>query len=200
MYSLTDTASIFRYHKDMIVTYGNNNTHALGWRNPESQSVRFEQLIKIADLNNHSVLDAGCGHGDLCEYLRQVYPQSRYFGVEQIPELLDVAIKRYADWPETVFYQGDFLLSDLPVADYVIVCGSLNYRSSDDQFIFKAISKLFAGCRYGLGFNLLSQIAENGLLVTYNMDEIAAYCRTLSKHVVVKNDYSDEDFTILMYH
>ncbi|WDF53802.1 class I SAM-dependent methyltransferase [Mucilaginibacter sp. KACC 22063] len=200
MSSVKDTASIFRYHRDMIEKHGTGNTSTLGWKAPENQKDRFKILATVADLNNHSVLDAGCGHGDLCEYLHKLYPDVKYMGMEQIPELLDVAVKRYNDWPETTFMQGNFLSPAMPFTDYIIVCGSLNYHHSDPEYIYKAISKLYDNCRYALAFNLLSNIAENGLIMSYNKAHILSYCQTLSKNVILKDDYTDDDFTIFMYH
>ncbi|MCJ8208317.1 class I SAM-dependent methyltransferase [Mucilaginibacter sp. RS28] len=200
MNSLTDTASIFRYHREMIAHYGNNNSHALGWRDDQSQLIRFQVLSQIGDLNHHSVMDVGCGHADLCPYLKAIYPDCRYLGVEQIPELLDRAIERYGHLPETLLFLGDFLTSPLPAADYVLASGSLNYSSSDPEFIYKAISKLFESSRVGFGFNLLRSVSQTGLLKAYNLDTIWAYCQELTTKAVLKDDYSEEDFTIFLYH
>lgn len=194
-----NSAAIFEYHRYMITLHGNHGTAALGWRDAESQTVRFEALAEIADLNGHSVLDAGCGHGDLRAYLHQLYPQVKYCGMEQIPELMDEAIRRYGNWPQTSFICGDFINDAIPLADYVIASGSLNYFNNDADYIYKAISKLYAHCRLGFVFNLLTCVKPNGLIVAYDPKVIMDYCSSLSAHVVLKNDYSDEDFTVFMY-
>jgi SAM-dependent methyltransferase len=199
--NLLDTAAIFRFHKEQIKAYGMGSIGALGWTSFEAQQQRFEVLKQIADLNNESVLDAGCGYGDLCAYLQTAYPTMRYFGVEQMPELLNIAAEKYADLPEALFFQGDFAASELPSTDYVLVCGSLNYRNSDPLFVLKMIEKLFTGCRKGLGFNLLSYIdPPEGLLTAYKPEFILEYCRQLTTNVVLKNNYRPNDFTIFMYH
>jgi hypothetical protein len=145
------------------------------------------------------VLDAGCGYGDLITFLCAHYNLSHYCGVEQIPELFAEAITRHGDRDHTLFISGNFLDDGLPIADYVLASGSLNYANSDPAFIFKAISTLFAHCRHGLGFNLLRTIPENDLLVAYDPALILVHCRTLSKRVVVQEDYADEDFTVWLY-
>src|SRR6188768_2747943 len=104
--NLTDKAVIFRFHHQLISESGKGSIGALGWKRPESQQARFEVLSGIANLNHHSVLDAGCGHGDLRAYLGRFYPQVRYYGVEQIPAILEEAVERYGHLPETVFYEG----------------------------------------------------------------------------------------------
>lgn len=201
MNSLDDSAAIFHYHWDMIALHGADSCLALGWRDRESQLIRFKVLSQIADLNNHSVLDAGCGYGDLYAFLKQQYTQlSNYCGVEQISELLNEAMKRYGQYPDTTFISGNFITSQLPLADYVFANGSLNYASADPEFIFRAIKKLYQSCRLGLGFNLLSDIKADGLLVSYHPQTIYNYCLSISNKVVLKNDYTDDDFTIFMYH
>ncbi|MES2004829.1 MAG: class I SAM-dependent methyltransferase [Bacteroidota bacterium] len=199
--NLLDTAAIFRFHKEQIKEYGSGTIGALGWTSAEAQLVRFKILSQIADLNHQSVLDVGCGHGDLRVYLGNLYPELRYFGVEQIPELLDKAIEKYADIPETLFFQGDFTASELPTTDYVLICGSLNYRNSDPLFVLRMIEKLFNTCRKGMGFNLLSNVdPPDGLLTAYKPDFIVEYCRQLTPNVGLIDGYRENDFTVFMYH
>ncbi len=195
-----DSEAIFEYHRYMISLHGNQGTSALGWRDRQSQLIRFEAIAKIADLNGHSVLDAGCGHGDLYPYLHRLYPKLIYSGIEQIPELLDEAVYRYAGLPQTNFICADFMNDLIPFSDYIMASGSLNYYNGDQGFIFKAISRLYAQSNLGLAFNLLSEVIPNGLIVAYNPEKIMDYCRSLSKRVSLINDYSEEDFTIFMYH
>lgn len=199
MNTLTDSIPIQRYHQDMIALHGNHGSAAQGWRDDHSQTVRFEALAAIADLNGHSILDAGCGHGDLRSYLQQFYPDIDYTGVDHLPEFLKVAERRYQSWPSTRFIAGNFMTMELPVTDYILASGSLNYKSTDPDFIFKAISTLYSSCRLGLAFNLLSFIPLNGLIVAYDPEKIKTYCESLSKRVVLKADYDDEDFTVFMY-
>jgi SAM-dependent methyltransferase len=197
--SLDDSGAIFRYHRDMAKMHGKTSSLALGWRNNHDQQIRFEALSKIADLDGKTVLDAGCGYTDLLPYLSARYQLAHYCGIEQIPELLDQAIARYGHLPNTSFISGNFFDRQLPVYDYVFASGSLNYASSDPQFIFKAINKLYESCKLGLGFNLLKVALQDGLLVAYEAEEILAYCRALSADVHLSDGYADDDFTVWMY-
>lgn len=197
---LSDTDAIVWFHQYKINQYNNQDYRALGWRDSESQQIRFKVLAQIADLNHHSVLDAGCGHGDLRTFLKDVYPDVHYQGIEQMRKFVAVAQRRYATWPNTTFHEGNFMTDTLPEVDYTLINGSLNYRSSDPEFIYKAIKRLYDNSKLGFGFNLLSHITPNDNLVSYNPETILTYCRTLSNHVVFKDDYADEDYTIFMYH
>ena len=199
--NLLDTAQIFRFHKELIKEYGEGTKEALGWKSSEGQRIRFEILLGIGDLNNCSVLDAGCGYGDLREPLNGTYPKARYFGIEQIPSILQVAIDRYSHFPETVFFEGDFSSAELPAVDYILASGSLSYRNSDGFFIVKMIEKLFNSCRIGFGFNLSGSIEpQDGLLIAYKPAFIQELCLKLTDKVTLRSGYYEDDFTLFMYH
>lgn len=184
----------------MIAGHSADSSFALGWRNKQDQQVRFEALVTIADLNGKTVMDAGCGYADLYPFLKKCYPQmAHYYGIEQITELADEAILRHGHLPDTTFIPGNFLHTDMPVCDYVLASGSLNYGSSISGFIYTAIEKLYNQCSRGLGFNLLSHMPLDGTLVAYDPGEILAFCKTLSMYVALKADYAEADFTIFMY-
>ena len=159
---LLDTAAVFRYHRGRIRECGPGTPGALGWH-PEGQQARFRALAQIGDLAHCSVLDVGCGYADLYPFLRQRFAGVQYAGIEQMPELLGVARARYAHLiPGLSLRTGDFLRLPLPTSDYVLASGALNYRQRQSDYLHQAIRTLYAGCRLGLGFNLLSQQPPGG--------------------------------------
>lgn len=200
MASLDDSSRIFHYHRAMITDHGADSSFALGWRNKHDQLVRFEALAGIADLNGKTIMDAGCGYADLYPFLKERYPQmTHYYGIEQITELIDKAILQYRYLQDITFIARNFLHADLPVCDYVLASGSLNYGSSINGFIYRAIEKLYSHCTIGLGFNLLRYMPVDGTLVAYDPNEILTFCKTLSLKVMLKTDYDEADFTIFIY-
>jgi trans-aconitate methyltransferase len=197
--TLVDNLNVRRYHEMRIKEHGEDSTQALGWKNLHSQQARFAMLEDIGDMNDHSVLDVGCGHGDLRAYLDDKYPRMRYAGIDQMESFLDIAIDRYAHLPETAFYQGDCYSSELPSMDYVLACGSLSYHNNDPNYIEFMISKLFNTCHVALGFNLLSKIEPGGILTAYDPEIIIQYCYTLTDNVILHQGYFENDFTVWMY-
>jgi SAM-dependent methyltransferase len=196
-----DSAAISRYHRQRIKEHGHGGPEALGWNRAESQQVRFQVLAQIGDLAHCSVLDAGCGYADLYPYLRQRYVGVQYHGIEQMPELLAVARARYRSASGITLSNGDFLGLSLPTTDYVLASGALNYRSSDPQFIYQAIEKLFSTARIALGFNLLSwEPANGGPLAAYDPAAVLAFCRQLAPRAELLEGYWEGDFTVFMYH
>jgi SAM-dependent methyltransferase len=196
-----DSTAVFRYHRHRLRTYGAGGPQALGWNSAAGQHARFEVLTRIGDLAQRSVLDAGCGYADLYPYLRQRYPDVRYLGIEQVPELLEVAQARYPEAEGITLRRGDFLCEVLPPTDYVLVSGALNYRQQDPKFIYQAIEKLFSSCQLGLGFNLLSwEPAGGGPLAAYDPATILAFCHQLAPRAELVEGYWEGDFTVFVYH
>lgn len=196
---LLDDAAVFRYHRQRIKEYGPGSPGALGWL-PDGQLIRFEVLSQIGDLAHCSVLDVGCGYADLYPFLKQRFAGVQYRGIEQMPELLDLARARYGSAPDVTLSTGDFLRTPLPPSDYVLASGSLNYRQRNPHFIYEAIEKLYGSCQRGLGFNLLSwEPADGGPLAAHDPAAIVAFCETLAPGVQLVEGYRAGDFTVFMW-
>jgi SAM-dependent methyltransferase len=198
--SLPDYIAVQKYHRDRIVKFGVDSSWALGWTSEEGQLSRFKIIEELlGDLSEKSVLDVGCGHGDLRGFFGNKFDGLRYAGIDQIDSFLDVAIERYGNYPDTAFYFGDFFKAELPVMDYMVACGALSYWSSDPDYVFKAITKLYNNCRLGVVFNLLKHIdSEEKILTGYDPEIILAHCKTLSENVIYKDGYYGEDYSIFL--
>src|SRR5438552_3411165 len=61
----------------------------------ESQRLRFQLLSEIAPLENSSILDYGCGKGDLYAYLRQHGFRGSYTGFDINDALLTLARRKH---------------------------------------------------------------------------------------------------------
>lgn len=191
--------NIRKFHESRIEKYGSGNAKSLAWHNEESQLKRFEVLSKIGNLSNKSILDAGCGNGDFCIYLTKYFSGFAYHGLDIVSEFLDNAAERTAHLPETHFYLADFMAVDLPQVDYVFACGSLHYKNTDPEFIYQAISRLYATCRYGFAFTLLSSTPNpDGILCMYEPDKIVAFCKTLSANVQLLDSYEDGEVGVYL--
>jgi trans-aconitate methyltransferase len=198
--AITDRAAILRYHRARVASFGRGTPAALGWKTPRSQTARFEVLAEIGDLNGHSVLDVGCGHGDLRAFLGERYPHLQYLGLDHFEPFLEVASERYASWPNTSFLLGDFTTARLPEVDHVIASGALGYRSQNSDFVIRMIDKLYSSCRVALGFNLLRHVPDGeAVLAAHDPATIGAHCRRLASRVSLREGYLPDDFTVFLY-
>jgi SAM-dependent methyltransferase len=199
--NLIEKATVIHYHRHRIREFHGGSVESLGWRGPESQLQRFQVLLQLGDFNGCSLLDAGCGHGDLKGFLDPHCPGFTYIGIDQMPEFIDEARARYGRLPNTHFYRTDFTQARLPLVDYVIASGALSYRCGNPGHYFGTIRKLFDAARIALAFNMLNAAVfpQHDLLTGHDRDEVTAFCRSQARRVESIDGYLDDDFTVFMY-
>jgi SAM-dependent methyltransferase len=136
----------------------------VGWQSRDNQYSGFEFATKFDSIDwtaVKSVLDIGCGYGNLVEYLRQEKNfQGEYTGIEIIPEFLEAAQKLYGDDSRNKFILSDFLEYEWHQQkfDIVIALGviSLNldqpdfYGEKTDSYTKKTISLMINLTKMGM--------------------------------------------------
>lgn len=198
--NLIEKATIAHYHRHRIGRYRAGAVESLGWRAVESQSRRFEAIGALADFSGHSILDLGCGYGDFRSYLDGRYTGFTYLGVDQMPEFIEEAKRRWADATGTDFVQSDFTRAQLPESDLVVASGALIYRCATPGFHHEMIARFFKAARIGFAFNMLDAalFPPHDLLVGHNRTAVTAFCRGLCSSVKIVDGYLPDDFTVLM--
>src|SRR5690606_683196 len=72
------------------------------WLSKRGQRTRFAVIADMVDLRDLRVLDAGCGNGDLCEFLHDHGVRfERYIGIDGMAEMIQQARARRL--PRAVF-------------------------------------------------------------------------------------------------
>jgi SAM-dependent methyltransferase len=187
-------------HYTRLLSEHGISPRALDWGSATSQRRRFDVLVEIADLRAASVLDVGCGVGDLVSVLNERYANLRYAGYDLTPAMVAVAATRF---PNAHFEIRD-IVTDPPghAFDYVFASGIFTFLAGHPLEDMQAIVRaMYALARRGVAFNCLSTWASNrqaGEFLANPLDTIA-FCRTLTPHVVLRHDYMVHDFTVYMY-
>lgn len=194
------TDSIIRFYEKNVREY-KNDIKSVAWGSRKSQEKRFEILSEIADLRVRSVLDVGCGLGDFYGWLSSTYRNIRYTGIDITPSMIEIASKSY---PKTRFKIQNILdLKKLtPSYDYVFASGIFNRRIAGHKyFVTKTIEKMFALCKRGVAFNVMSTKADFMEENEYYADpgKMLDFCLNLSRKVVLRHDYMPHDFTVYIY-
>ena len=192
---------ISEYMGELCTLFG-HDPRAVSWSSRSTQQIRFEILSDIADLNHQSILDVGCGQADFYPYVTSKM-NLHYTGIDFSSEMISFAKRHY---PEGFFHVENFLNPKFKTKyDYVICSGALNYHiPNQETFIKRAILKLWSHAKKGVAFNLLSPLTpqsereEEGLYY-YNPEEILTYCKTITPHLKMIQDYLPNDFTIYLY-
>ncbi len=198
---LFERARIVQFHRRRIAQFGDGTLGALGWKALASQLGRFDAIARVGDFSGRSVLDLGCGYGDLKAYLDERFPGVTYVGVDHVPEFIEDAKQRYEDRADTAFFRADFGRLELPTADYVVASGSFAYRRSDPDFFTDMIRKMYRAATVGVAFNMLdgAVFRPYDLLEGQDRERILSHCRSICPRVEVVDDYAADDFTVFMY-
>lgn len=193
-------ASIIDFYTQNVERY-KNDFRAAVWGSKESQEKRFEILSQIGDIPKRTLLDVGCGTGSFYDWLTTRGYALDYTGVDITPATVSVALETH---PRVKFRVENILERKTVEADYdyTFASGIFNRKMPDHEAFLKAmIERMFALCRLGVGFNILSAKADHQKVDEYCADpgEIANFCLTLSRRVMLRHDYMPHDFTVYLY-
>jgi trans-aconitate methyltransferase len=195
-----DNERNIRIYSERVRRHGYDEK-ALGWGSRKSQARRFAVLSEVGSLNGSSVLDVGCGLGDLHAWMRRKRLRVRYTGVDITPGMVDKARARF---PKTQFRLCDVLDGSQPVAahDFVLSSGIFTHSGrSGIEFLQAMVRRMFALSKQALAFNCLSGWAEEKEHGEFHADplRVLSFCQTLTPRVVLRHDYHPRDFTIYLY-
>lgn len=170
---------------------------AMGWRDKKQQELRFKILVQIGGLNGSSILDVGCGFGDLYGYLRKKNLRVKYTGVDISPKLIEKAKQLY---PGANFKVKDIISDSYHKRfDYIFASGMFNWRIGNNKRYTKdMVSKMFSLCRKGVAVNMMTTYVDykDDYLYYYDPKEILDYCKSLSRFVAIRHDYPLYEFTV----
>lgn len=186
------------FYRKSLEEYGTNDARSVHWSDEHSQEVRFDALVKIADLTDASILDVGSGLGDLYKYFITRMISVNYSGIDIMPEFVDRSRERFAE--------GNFMCGDAETLDndydYILASGALSFMVPEGKEHYcKMIKRMYEHSKKGLAFNMLNEEVHpsDDTYLSYNINEVVGYCKTLSPHVEVVTGYLPWDFTIYMY-
>ena len=175
------------------------DTQALGWRDSRSQTARFEVLASGGLDPEASLLDIGCGQGDLFAWLRENEYCVDYCGVDLTPEMVSIARARF---PEARFEVADLFDLDASYrAHHVIASGIFSTRQAAPfDYLQAAVTHLFRFAEVSLAFNCLSTHAEHQDEGEYREDpaKVLRFCFTLTPFATLRHDYHRGDFTVFL--
>lgn len=193
-----DTKRITTFYEETLAQYGDNDPRSVHWINADSQSVRFDVLCRVGDLEHASLLDVGCGLGDLYKYLLSKKIPVEYTGVDVVPALVSVCSIRF---PEARFLCDD-VVNIRDSYDYILASGALSFAvPQGKEYYFNIIKVMHEHARKGIAFNMLNRAAHvsDDTFLSYDVDEVVSFCKTLSPRVEVVQNYLPWDFTVYMY-
>jgi trans-aconitate methyltransferase len=203
-YDQDDKSRLLTYYDKLLIEHADNTARAQGWASDETENIRFDIFTKIGDLNNSTILDVGCGFGDLYDFLKNKGVAFSYEGIDVNPAMLKVARERH---PDVVFQEADFGSYDSKGKfDYIFCSGALSFKTKDyKNFYFEHIKKMYEFSKVGVAFNMLNSknnvTPENEeTFATYEILEVQEFCKHLTEKITILEDYLPNDFTFFLHH
>ncbi len=170
---------------------------------PQRQYLRFYEIIKFLDLNDgkKTLLDVGCGNGELYKFLNFLGYRGRYTGYDINEKLLAQARVRFA---EINVQKKDIMCNETKQRyDYVVLSGLFNVNVGQTQdWVYGFMRKMFELCAEAVVFNMISThvtFLEKSMFYM-NPAEVLTYCiENLSKRTTLTHHNLPYNYTVCVY-
>lgn len=194
-----DSAALL--YNERYEQYG-RDIRTVGWSNDGDQTLRFDTLFRGLNPKGKTVLDVGCGLGDLVPYLDRITNGDfKYIGVDVASKLIDDS-KAVHSRVNCSFHAGDIFSIELPKVDISILSGSLSLkREGIEAYAHETLKKMIELSREAVSLNFLSSYAdyEADNNQHYNPNTIFSWAKDLSARVNLIHDYPLYEFTVQVF-
>ena len=179
----------------------------LGW-NKDCQWVRFEAIFEgLRPSEFGSVLDVGCGFGDLLAYLRCRGWKGRYIGVDLVTELIEEARRVHSADAASKFVCGDVAqFASGELCELVVAIGIFNHRlvQGNVDLIGETMEKMWAMSSRAMVCDFLSTSSDpqkrSSHLYYADPAEMLALARRHSRRVMLHHAYMPFEFQVKVWH
>jgi len=176
------------------------------WNSAESQELRFEKLLTVCeDDDDFSLVDYGCGYGQLVAFLRARKRSFRYLGIDISKDMISQAKQHFGSLDECRFHLAD---KSPDVCDYAVASGVFNVKQGVApgewwDYMCHVLSDMNTHSRKGLAFNCLTTYSDPDRLRSdlYYADPCAVFdfcIRNFSRNVALLHDYRLFEFTVVV--
>jgi SAM-dependent methyltransferase len=173
----------------------------VGWGSSADQVLRFDVLFRGLDPRGKTILDVGCGLGDLVPYLQErTGGEFSYFGVD-VAEKLIIDARNVHGSNSCRFLHGDAFRNDLPQVDIAVLSGALSMRTQGIIEYAKAtLERMYLLAQEAACLNFLSKYVDFELEKNqhYQPEAMFAWARGITRRVNLFHDYPLYEFTLQM--
>lgn len=176
------------------------------WNSAESQTLRFDQLLEIADRTQpFALLDYGCGYGALLDHMHRAGYNCAYTGFDVSAAMLVHGQTAHGDDPRICWTNDRDALCP---ADYVVASGIFNVKqdtpsSAWHAYALELLEHIDQLSVRGFAFNMLTSYSDPDHMRTdlfyADPGQIFDYCvRNFSNQVTLVHGNGLFEFTVLV--
>jgi len=176
---------------------------ALQWRNKQAAEKRYREVVAEIDFEGKTVLDVGCGFGDIIPHIESKAKNFEYTGVDLVPEFVEEARKLH---PRQNFQVRDYFNDPMEQRfDVILSVGTLNGNVKDNMGYRKeSIKTMFERAGEVLAFDMEGahpqpKTSEKSNVWYADPLEIRDYCLTLTPKVILSDKYHRRNFVVVMF-
>lgn len=181
------------FYKSAIDRHG-TSAKGVNWYSKKSQRIRFDMILELLpkNMNDFSVVDAGCGFGDFFFYMQKKKRlPKKYIGIDSLLDMYSIASEKTGE----EILMADICRDALPSADYYLCSGAMNVLESFETHLF--IRNCYDSCSKGFIFNILHGEKESETYNYFTTAQIEAIAKDLNvKEVVFREGYMEDDITV----
>jgi SAM-dependent methyltransferase len=181
-----------------------HSPQVVGYNTTAEQHFLFQNLIIGLDPTVYSILDIGCGRGDLYGFLKELWPDHifAYTGLDMNPTMCDLGREKHG----LDLINSNFDTAKLVTHDWVVAGGFFTQRkcATEDEDLRKLlvdIDKMYQTANLVVAFNLLSPInttihegffyVHPGLILDMLIEKY--------QYVNIRHNYSKDVYTVSIF-
>lgn len=199
-------SEVARHYEERLIEKG-VTAQGVGWKDFDSQIIRFRQFDKLVHLERiQSLLDFGCGTGDYLSYLRESGYMGRYSGFDISEKMIESARRHHSGDALSMFTDDG---TGLECSDAVIGSGIFNVKGTSSigswqRYMEGTLNRMWELSKEVMAFNVLSLISDplrrSANLYYSEPASVLNYCmQTFSPHCYLNHHYGQFDFTVSIF-
>jgi SAM-dependent methyltransferase len=208
---IPDFLKIVKHYEGCFETHGDSHL-GVDWPRLEDVDKRYKVMVDMIRLDSPSnkdvsLLDFGCGTGQLNSYLQQHdLSHITYAGLDISEKFIRHCRSKF---PDNRFYQRNLLDEgvQIPPFDYWVMNGVFTEKrelSFDEMWAYfkKMIIRAYHFTDRGLAFNLMSKNVEweRDDLFHVSLDLLSDFlCKEVSRDFIIRNDYGLYEYTTYVF-
>lgn len=197
--------SVASYYSERVRAHG-PTPQGVDWNSAASQELRFEKLLTVCEGDDDfSLVEYGCGYGQLVAFLRERRRSFQYLGIDISRDMISQAEELFGELEQCKFHLGN---TSPDVCDYAVASGVFNVKQEIApktwwDYMRHVLNDMNVHSRKGLAFNCLTTYSDPDHMRSelYYADPCTVFdfCkRKFSRNVSLLHDYDLFEFTVVV--